>query len=108
MTTLNRITGVVAGEYGTKIIVPVVDKDGNALPLTSYTGVTVKALSPDHQTLLTFTGTIEDAANGLVSFTPTSTNYFTRDGTWLGQIRLTAASVLAPTVPFEIPVESLL
>lgn len=102
--TTNTVTGIVVGQYGTAIVLEIVDDDGNIINLSSYTGVTIRAISPDARTTLNFTGSFVSAPNGQISFTPTSGNTFDRDGTWIGQAQFTAASVLTLTVIFNIEV----
>lgn len=105
MTILNRVKGIVEGQYGVVIPLSIKDADGQAQDLSAYTGVVIKAHSPDAQTTLTFTGAFVSASGGTLSFTPSSGNLFTRDGDWLGQVQLTATGVFAPTVPFIFEVE---
>lgn len=106
MTTLNKITGVVTGEYGTARTLTVVDDDGNVVDLSAFTTVVVRAMSPDAATTLSFTGSlVSSGVNGQLTFTPSSGNTFTRDGTWEGQIQLGDTGVLNLTVPFQFIVE---
>lgn len=106
MTTLNRIEGLVVGQYGSPIELQTVDSSGSALPIDSYTGITVVMRSPDWKTAVEFTGSFStDGTDGKFQFTPTSNNTFDRPGTWIGQAELTATSVLALTMPFEAIVE---
>lgn len=106
MTTLNKILGLVVGQFGTAITLQVVDDDGLVVNLSSYTGVTVRAVSPDAKTTLSFTGTlVGGGTGGQFSFTPASGNTFDRDGTWQGQVQFTAASVLTLTVVFEMEID---
>ena len=106
MTTLNSVTGLVKGQYGSSIVLTVVDDEGIAIDLSSYTGITIRALSPDARTTLEFTGAfVGDGSDGQISFTPTSSNTFDRDGTWEGQVQFTASGILVLTVIFEMEVE---
>jgi len=106
MATLNLITGIVKGQYGSSIPLTVVDDDGIAIDLSSYTGITIKALSPDARTTLSFTGAfVTDGTDGQISFTPSTNNTFDRDGTWEGQVQFTASGILVLTVIFEMEVE---
>lgn len=106
MATLNKITGLVVGQFGTSIPLTVVDDDGNAIDVSSYTGITVKALSPDARTILSFTGAfVDDGSDGEISFSPSSGNTFDRDGTWEGQVQFTAGGILALTVIFKMEVD---
>lgn len=103
---MNKITGLVAGQYGTAIPITVVDDEGTAIDLSSYTGITVKALSPDARTTLSFTGAlVGGGTGGQISFTPASGNTFDRDGRWEGQVQFTVGAILALTVIFEMDVE---
>ena len=106
MTTLNSVSGLVKGQYGSSIVLTVVDDEGIVIDLSSYTGITIRALSPDARTTLEFTGAfVVDGTDGQISFTPTSNNTFDRDGTWEGQVQFTASGILVLTVIFEMEVE---
>lgn len=106
MATLNKVTGLVVGEYGNAHTLTVVDDEGIAIDISSYTGITLKALSPDARTTLSFTGTlVGGGTGGQFSFTPASGNTFDRDGTWKGQAQFTASGILALTVIFEMEVD---
>ena len=106
MATLNKISGLVNGQYGASIPLTVVDDEGTAIDISSYTGITIKAISPDARTTLSFTGAfVNDGADGQLSFSPTSANTFDRDGTWKGQVQFTAGGILVLTVIFEMEVE---
>jgi len=106
MATLNLITGLVKGQYGSSIVLTVVDDEGAVIDLSSYTGITIKALSPDARTTLSFTGAfVTDGTDGQISFTPSTNNTFDRDGTWEGQVQFTASGILVLTVIFEMEVE---
>lgn len=106
MTQLNKVTGLVHGQYGTPIVLTVVDDDGIVIDLSSYTGVTVRAIGPDGRTTLSFTGAlVGGGTGGQFSFTPTSNNTFDRDGIWEGQVQFTATSILVLTVVFELDVD---
>ena len=106
MTTLNRVEGIVSGQYGTAITLQIVDDEGVIVDLSSYTGVTVKARSPDARTTLSFSGTlVGGGTGGQFSFTPTISNTFDRDGIWDGQVQFTATNVLTLTVIFAIVVD---
>jgi hypothetical protein len=106
MASLNKVTGIVAGQYGSSIQLQVVDDEGNAIDISSYTGITIRALSPDARTTLSFTGAkVGGGTNGEFSFTPASGNTFDRDGTWEAQVQFTAGGILVLTVIFEMEVE---
>lgn len=103
---LNKVTGIVKGQYGNSIQLQVVDDEGNAENISSYTTLTVRAVSPDGRTTLEFTAAkVNSGTNGEFSFSPTSNNTFDRDGTWQAQLQLAATNILAPTVVFEIEVD---
>lgn len=107
MTTLNKISGFVVGQYGVAVELQVVNSAGNAEDISGYTGINVVLISPDRRTALEFTGTFTtDGSDGKIQFTPTSGNTLDRPGIWNGQIELTAVSTLALTVPFEAQVEA--
>ena len=106
MATLNRITGLVVGQFGSAIPLTVVDDDGQVIDVSSYTGITVRAISPDARTTLEYEGeNVSDGTDGEISFTPTSSETFDRDGTWKGQVQFTATGILVLTVIFEMEVE---
>ena len=106
MATLNKVTGLVVGQYGSAIPLTVVDDEGNAIDISSYTGITIRVLSPDARTTLEFTGAlVGSGTDGQFSFTPSSVSTFDRDGTWEGQARFTASGILVLTVIFEMEVE---
>lgn len=106
MANLNKVTGLVVGQFGSAVPLTVVDDEGNAIDLSSYTGITLKARSPDARTTLSFTGTlVGGGTGGQFSFTPGIANTFDRDGTWEGQAQFTATGILALTVIFEMEVE---
>jgi hypothetical protein len=106
MITLNKITGLVVGQYGSSIPLTIVDDEGQVIDVSSYTGITIKAISPDARTTLSFTGAfVGTGTDGEISFTPQSNNTFDRDGTWKGQVQFTATGILVLTVIFEMEVE---
>jgi hypothetical protein len=102
---MNKIHGLVSGQYGIAVPLSIIDATGSAVDLTAYTAVVVKALSPDGQTLKSFTGAFVSSTGGRISFTPDSNTYFNRDGTWEGQVQFSDTGVFALTVPFEFIVE---
>lgn len=106
MAALNKITGLVVGEFGTARILTVVEDDGTVIDISSYTSITIRAISPDARTTLSFTGTlVGGGTGGQFSFIPTSGNTFDRDGTWEGQVQFTATSILVLTVIFEMEID---
>lgn len=102
---MNKITGLVVGQYGQAIPLTVVDENGLVVDLSAYTAVVVRALSPDARTTLNITGALVTATGGAISFTPSSGVTFDRDGTWEGQVQFTDTGVLALTALFELEVE---
>ena len=106
MAAQNKITGLVVGQYGASVPLTIVDDDGIAIDLSTYTGISIKARSPDARTTLSFTGAlVGGGTGGQITFTPAVGNTFDRDGAWEGQIQFTKASVLALTVLFKMEVE---
>lgn len=105
MAVVNKISGLVVGQYGSTIPLTIVDDEGVAVDVSSYTGITIKAISPDARTTLSFTGSfISSGTDGRIQFTPGSSNTFDRDGTWDGQVQFTAGGILALTVVFEMEI----
>jgi hypothetical protein len=102
---MNKITGVIAGQSGVAITLPIVDVDGVAKDLSAFTAVIVKAIHTDGQPSASFTGSISSATGGLITITPSTTVYFTRDGNWIGQAQFSDTGIYAPTVPFVFVVE---
>ncbi len=106
MATIDKVTGLVVGQYGSSVPLTVVKSDGSVRDISSYTGITIKALSPDARTTLTFTGAfVNTGTDGQFSFTPSSLNTFDRDGTWEGQVQFSAGGILVLTVIFEMEVD---
>lgn len=102
---MNKITGLISGQFGKVVPLTVVDEEGTATDLSAYTAVLVRAISPDARTTLSFTGAFVSATGGQISFTPSSINTFDRDGTWEGQVQFSDTGVLALTVIFDMEVE---
>lgn len=107
MSEINMVKDVVVGEYGVPIILQLINGAGDAQNLSSYTGLTITARGPHGVgTPLTFTGSfVTDGSDGKVQFLPTVSNYFTFDGDWEGQVKLTKSGVVALTLPFIIEVK---
>lgn len=101
---MNKVTGLVAGQYGSNISLTVVDDEGTGIDLVSYTSITVRAMSPDARTTLVFSSSGGDSS-GNFSILPSSGNTFDRDGTWLAQANLEATGILALSVIFGMEVE---
>lgn len=106
MSTINQITGLVVGQYGNSIELTIVDADGVAIDISSYsTSQTVYARSPHDLTTLTFTASFKTTgSDGKIVFSPASGNTFDRKGTWTGQVVLLSASAKSLSVPFEMVV----
>lgn len=105
MSTINKVSGLVVGQYGVAVPLTVVDDEGIAIDLAAYTAVNVRSISPDARTTLQFTGSITSSSGGGISFTPGSSNTFDRDGTWKSQAQFSDTGVLALSVIFEMEVE---
>ena len=106
MSSINKITGLIVGQYGTAVVLQIVDSEGNAVDISAFSGVTVRSISPDARTTLSWTGSlVNGGTDGELSFTPTNLNTFDRDGTWKSQVQLTVTGILALTVVFEMEVD---
>lgn len=105
MTELNKVEGLVAGQYGEAVSLQVVDDDGQPVDLSAYTAAILRAISDDAQETSQFACTITSATGGTFTFTPDTTNNFIRPGTWEAQVQFSDTGVLALTVPFQIIVE---
>lgn len=106
MPEINKITGIVAGQFGDAIQLVVVDEDGQPVDISGYNSTKTTALRSPH-TLKTnsyATTFVTDGTNGQVQFTP-ATGEIDREGKWEGQIKLTSASATALTVVFQVIVE---
>lgn len=109
MAELNKLEGIVVGQYGVAVEVQVVDSDGDAIDLSTYTGITFKFRSPDGKTSISLTGAFStDGSDGKCTFTPSSSVYFTTDGEWNGQIEFTKTGVVTKTVRFTVDVDETL
>lgn len=109
MAELNKIKGLVVGQYGESVSLTVVDKNGNAVDISTYTsGIAVVLRDPKSLKTITFSGSfVTDGTDGKVRFTPTSGD-LDRPGTWEGQISLTKAGTVARTRVFDVEVEKAL
>ncbi len=104
-TEINKVTGIVVGQYGEAIVLQVVDDDGNAIDISAYTTSKICTLR-DPFTNKSFDATatfVTDGTNGQFQFTPTA-GQFDRSGTWEGQLKLESASALKFSVTFEVEV----
>lgn len=106
MAEINVITGVVVGQYGEAIQMKVVDKNGNAIDISGYTGTkTLLVRSPDHLKELSWSASfVTDGTNGQFQVTPTSGD-IDRPGDWEATLSLASGSAVAKTVPFIIKVD---
>jgi len=98
---IKPIKDLTAGQYGEAVAVSVVDSDGNAFDLSTYTSMTIRAISKDAQKTLSFTGAFVESTAGTLTFTPSSTNTFDRDGEWELQIQFSDTTV--PSLVFTDP-----
>jgi hypothetical protein len=106
MAEINKITGIVVGQYGEAISLTVVDKNGNAVNISSYTtSISVTIRDPLTLNSKTYSGSfVTDGTNGQIQFTP-SAGDIDRPGTWEGQIKLEKASAIALTRVFTLEVD---
>lgn len=106
MAQLNKIEGIVTGQYGEAIQLQVVDDDGNAVDISSYTTSKVVTLrDPFTLKTLSLAATfVTTGTDGKIQFTPAAGN-IDRPGTWEGQVKLEAASAVALTRIFDVEVE---
>jgi len=102
---INDLTGVVRGQFGVAIPLSIIDGDGLAVDISSYTSAVLRATSPDAHTTVQITAAIVTATAGAITVTPdTPSASFDRDGTWKAQVQLIATNKLAMTEVFEIEV----
>jgi hypothetical protein len=105
MAEMNKIKGLVVGQYGEAISLTVVDRNGNPVDVSTYTGIQVILRDPFSIKTLTYTGTfVLDGTDGKIRFTPAEGD-IDRDGDWEGQIVFTKSSVNTPTRVFTVSVE---
>lgn len=106
MAEMNKIKGLVVGQYGEAISLTVIDKNGNAVDISAYTsGITVTLRDPKSLKTLSYAGSfVTDGTDGKVRFTPASGD-LDRYGIWEGQIKLDKASASAYTRVFDVEVE---
>ena len=104
MAVANQITGFNVGQYGEAIPLTVVDINGNAINISSYTGAQVVLRSPDYLKTVTYTAYYTNGGtDGNLYFTP-QTGDIDRRGDWLGQLVLTATGLISKTVEFTLTV----
>ncbi len=106
MAELNKIKGLVVGQYGESISLTVVDKNGNAVNISTYT-TALQVTLRDPQTLKTLSYSasfVTDGTDGKVRFTPAA-GEIDRDGVWEGQIKLSKSTADAFTKVFSVEIE---
>lgn len=106
MAEINKITGVVVGQYGDAISLTVVDKNGAAVDISVYT-TSIQVTLRDPYTLKSVTSIASfttDGTNGQIQFTPAAGD-LDRPGLWEGQIRFERASAMAFTKVFTLDIE---
>ena len=101
---VQKMTGIVDGQYGDAIAISVLDEDGNAADLSAYTVVILRAISEDNQTTRQITGALVSASGGTLTVTPDTATYFNSAGDWDSQLQFSDTGKLALTVPFIIEV----
>lgn len=109
MAEINRIRGVVVGQYGEALQFTIVDKDGNAVDISAY-NQTKTATLRDQFTLktLSYTATfVTDGTNGQIQFTPASGD-IDRPGDWELQFTLTSITAKRLTAVAVVGVEKAL
>lgn len=106
MAEINKITGIVVGQFGEAISLTVVNKLGTAVDISSYTtSISVTIRDPLTLTSRTYSGSfVTDGTDGKIQFTP-SAGDIDRPGVWEGQIKLEKASAIAITRVFTIEVD---
>lgn len=105
MAELNRLTGIVVGQYGEPIYITVVDDNGNSINISGYTTLKqVTIFNPGSLTVKSYTAAFTtDGTDGGLNFTP-ATGDIDGAGTWKGQVRLKTASAEALSVLFDMEV----
>lgn len=104
---LNKIKGLVVGQFGESVSLTVVDKNGSAVDISSYT-TSLQVVLRDPLTLKTLTYSdasfYSDGTDGKVVFTPASGD-IDRSGEWEGQIKLEKSTGVALTRVFIVYVD---
>lgn len=107
MPEINKITGITEGQFGDTIQLQVVDKNGQPVDISAYTGTkTVTLRDPFTLKSLSYTATfVTDGTDGQFQFTPAAATEINRAGKWEGQLKLlVGSSAAAYTVVFEVTV----
>ena len=109
MAELNKVRGIVVSQYGEALSLTVVDKNGQAIDISSYTtAITVVVRDPQTLKTLSYSASfVTDGTNGKIQFVP-ATGDLDRAGLWEGQIVLEKASAIAPTRVFTIEIDKLI
>src|SRR5512138_1224409 len=96
---------LVVGMFGAAVQLDVTDENGTAADLTTYTAITVVAMSPDYIRSFEWTGAGNSGGN--LSFTPSaSDSTFDRPGKWIGQVEFADSTTsLTMSPPFDMNVE---
>lgn len=105
MTELNRITGIVKGQYGEAIVLTIVDDNGTPIDISSYTtSKSVTIFNPASLTKKTYTATfVTTGTDGQIQFTPADGD-IDSSGMWQGQVKLATGTAVVYSVLFEIEV----
>ncbi len=101
-----EIANVVDGNFGTKIVLNMVDANGTAVDVSSYAGVNIVTFNkPDNGGIQSFTLDFNtDGIDGKLKFTPDSGELDTK-GDWDGTVELkVGATVVARSSPFVMEV----
>lgn len=106
MAEINKISGIVVGQYGEAIVLTVVDKNGVAIDVSSYsTSINVTLRDPYTLKTLSYSASfVTDGTDGQIQFTPVAGD-IDRAGVWEGQIKLEKVSAVALTQIFSIEIE---
>lgn len=106
MAEINNIKGIVVGQYGESLQFTIVDSNGNAVDISSYSSTKTAYLrSPDSLLLKSYTATfVSSGADGQIQFTPGSGD-IDRAGSWELQFKLTSASTTRYTLVAKVEVE---
>lgn len=106
MADINKISGIVVGQYGDAITLTIVDKNGAAVDISAYTtSLSVTLRDPYTLKTVSYTATfVTDGTNGQIRFTPSSGD-IDRPGIWEGQVKMEKVSAIAKTNVFEVNIE---
>lgn len=109
MAEINKVKGIVVGQFGEALQFTIVDSAGNAVDISAYNSTKQAFLrSPFTLKPLTYTATfVTDGTNGQLQFTP-ATGDIDRPGTWQLQFKLPSASATRYTQIADVEVEKVL